>query len=826
MIKAGTRGNSRILAGARAAYAARQSSLLGEDSTVVAQWLNFFGKHTAAKWVDRFFAKESARKQLERAKKDPSAGIIDEKEAKKINKRRKKLEEELLAQLKKSKKILDKESAKDIDEQIFDTLKKEFPSYAKAFSKKESDEEDSTEITTESKTEKGALVGIQKQLFVIETIVTDIRQDVSDIKDLIMPKGVIARNTAGEQQPIQYNPLAPPGEQFKRISEKGAVVGINPSKEHQQDAARKIAKESAILAIKIMEKDRQRAELRKKYEYKDEAEKYKQEDPLDEVKDRLGKIEKKLDEKKKGGFFDMIVGVLLGLWAKMGKKFAAIANGIRVVAGWVGKAWAIGKTVFTFLKNGVMGVIRTISSAIGFLRDRVLIPLWNYIARSPIGKLVGMTEMLAAGAAAAAVAGEAYVLDKSMKQTADKNIDKITSDVTANQKREGFKLEDSYQAYKIAIDKSLASPENASQERQDYIKQQLTTSEGLTDLERRMAARYFYEKEGGAKGPSTRGGARGRKDTIPAEVIAEGSDTVDTNFATTPIAPPKPQVLTPETPKPTPVVATVNNTGSLSKKSKSGLLMPDSTVMDAIDIASKRVGVDKGIMLAMAKQESGFNPSAKAKTSSASGLYQFINSTWNSMVEKYGKQYPELKNGRMDVLASAIAGALFIKENSEVLRKAGIPITGTSIYAAHFLGAGGAKKLLSSDPNTNAVDLMPAAANANKHIFYNKDGSARTTSEVENVLFEKVGKYAALYGDQPVTPTSTIPGARMDGDTRKLQAANSPASISVMGAPTVVNSTQVNQTVGKRPAAKADVLTQDKSLVRTVARDSAHPIYG
>ena len=47
-----------------------------------------------------------------------------------------------------------------------------------------------------------------------------------------------------------------------------------------------------------------------------------------------------------------------------------------------------------------------------------------------------------------------------------------------------------------------------------------------------------------------------------------------------------------------------------------------------------------------------------------------------------------------------------------------------------------------------------------------------------------------------------------------------------MVAPTVVNNTNVTQTVGKRPAAKADVLSQDKALVRTVTKDAQHPVYG
>lgn len=182
--------------------------------------------------------------------------------------------------------------------------------------------------------------------------------------------------------------------------------------------------------------------------------------------------------------------------------------------------------------------------------------------------------------------------------------------------------------------------------------------------------------------------------------------------------------------------------------------MPDETVGAAIKEAAKKVGTDESIMLAMAKQESGFNPSAKASTSSAKGLFQFLDSTWKGMADKYSKTFPELLRGPMDALASAINGALYIKENSEYLKKNNIPVTGTNIYASHFLGAGGAKKLLQADPSAIAASLpgMEGPANANKYIFF-KPGSdkkpdtssPRTVGEIIEVLYNKVGKSAEQY---------------------------------------------------------------------------------
>jgi hypothetical protein len=171
-----------------------------------------------------------------------------------------------------------------------------------------------------------------------------------------------------------------------------------------------------------------------------------------------------------------------------------------------------------------------------------------------------------------------------------------------------------------------------------------------------------------------------------------------------------------------------------------------ANVKDLIYAAAKMAGVDPKLMATMGAIESGFNWQVKAGTSSATGLYQFINSTWQTMLKKYGAKYGIAPNTPpTDPRANALMGAEFIKENAAALKGVKPQLTDTDLYLAHFLGAGGAKKLLSANPNADATQLMPDAARANAPIFYN-GGQPRTVAEVYAEINRRVRTAGAKYG--------------------------------------------------------------------------------
>lgn len=174
-------------------------------------------------------------------------------------------------------------------------------------------------------------------------------------------------------------------------------------------------------------------------------------------------------------------------------------------------------------------------------------------------------------------------------------------------------------------------------------------------------------------------------------------------------------------------------------------------IIGAIKEASQSSGVNFSYLVNQAAAESNFNPTAEAKTSSASGLYQFIDSTWLSMIDRYGSDYgietdgkskSEILDMRKDPQTSSFMAAAFASENEKSLNNNwGGDVGSTELYFAHFMGASGAASFLNAhdeNPMQPAADLFPRAARANRNVFYNPDnGKPRSLEEVYSFFDNK-----------------------------------------------------------------------------------------
>ncbi len=216
-------------------------------------------------------------------------------------------------------------------------------------------------------------------------------------------------------------------------------------------------------------------------------------------------------------------------------------------------------------------------------------------------------------------------------------------------------------------------------------------------------------------------------------------------------------------------------------------------VNDAIRTAARATGTRFEYLLATAKVESDLDPKASSSTSSARGLFQFIDQTWLATMKgagprlglsRYADAITQTGAGRYEVSDPAMrstimgmrndpatnalmAGAFTQGNATKLAGRLGRPPSDGELYIAHFLGSAGAAKLIalaSNSPGAVAADAFPNAARANRSIFYDGQGHARTAAQVYGTL---VGRYdTACVRTSGATTVAASSAAKPDDATR------------------------------------------------------------
>src|SRR4051794_6225886 len=184
--------------------------------------------------------------------------------------------------------------------------------------------------------------------------------------------------------------------------------------------------------------------------------------------------------------------------------------------------------------------------------------------------------------------------------------------------------------------------------------------------------------------------------------------------------------------------------------------------------AADATGVDPTYMMALADKESSFIADNKAPTSSAEGLFQFIEKTWLEVIRDFGPRYGmefaaasvETVNGQVAIpseqtrewvlglrrnpyLSAVLAARMLKREKAKIERRIGRSLERSEFYLLHFLGAESAGKLLelvSGKPKQSAPKVFPAAAKANKTLFFVQETVKKKTKTRQLTVAEVYGK--------------------------------------------------------------------------------------
>jgi hypothetical protein len=247
----------------------------------------------------------------------------------------------------------------------------------------------------------------------------------------------------------------------------------------------------------------------------------------------------------------------------------------------------------------------------------------------------------------------------------------------------------------------------------------------------------------------------------------------------------------------------------------------------AIARAAQATGERFDFLLAKARLESGLVPSARARTSSASGLFQFVERTWLATVKRHGARHGlgwaaeaiDWAGGRLSVASAELRAAILkLRDDPEAAAamaaehaaenrarleaRLGRAVGDTELYLAHFLGAGGATRFLralATDPDAPAAALLPRAARANRAIFFDRAGEPRSLASIFERFAARLERAGASAAAAPVAP-ATLP-------------AQPPAAATLLALRAPPSASQGSATAKARPAIDPALAAQSAYLL-------------
>ena len=203
------------------------------------------------------------------------------------------------------------------------------------------------------------------------------------------------------------------------------------------------------------------------------------------------------------------------------------------------------------------------------------------------------------------------------------------------------------------------------------------------------------------------------------------------------------------------------------------------SIVRAIMKAARVTNTDPVLLMAIADKESSFSPAVQARTSSAVGLFQFVDSTWLKVVRKYGPKFGLAREAALVVgppdhptivspaerarilalrrdpyLSAVLAAEMLKRDGNRIAQRIGRGLTSGETYIAHFLGPNDAERFMEKvvgQPHFGAASLLPKPARANFSLFYSRDGRrdkqlsvAAVHSEFDQMMGVRLDRYKSV----------------------------------------------------------------------------------
>lgn len=184
-------------------------------------------------------------------------------------------------------------------------------------------------------------------------------------------------------------------------------------------------------------------------------------------------------------------------------------------------------------------------------------------------------------------------------------------------------------------------------------------------------------------------------------------------------------------------------------------------LVETVIKAAQTAEADPILLMAIADKESSFLSEVQARTSSATGLFQFIEKTWLRVVRDFGAKHGLAKEAeaiqriedelvvadaaervrilelrRDPHLSTVLAAEMLARDRARIARRIGRDLTQGETYLAHFLGPDDAERFLEKvvgEPTAVAAKLLPKPARANKPIFFARKGRKAQSLSVAEV---------------------------------------------------------------------------------------------